>query len=109
MLASAGAVAAPLWFGHALALGVQEGFGAISVQRHLSAGRAEGRISDVTSSGDETTVVWLVDGTRLTVPSYAQRGPEAVGEGDDAQARYSESEGAQVATGFRVVPHIEAP
>jgi hypothetical protein len=109
VLATAGAVAAPLWLGHMPGPAAAAGVGPITFERNQNAGRAEGRISGVTSRDDLSTVVWLADGTRLIVPIYAQRGAEPVLVGNDAQARYRESEGDKVVTEFSVVPHIEAP
>lgn len=109
VLATAGAVAAPLWLGHMRGLGAEAGVGPITFEQNQNAGRAEGRISGVASRDDLNTVVWLADGSRLIVPIYAQRLAEPVLVGNDAQARYFESDGDKVVTEFSVVPHIEAP
>lgn len=113
LLAALGAVAAPFWLGHAPAQGASSILDPGSAEWRLNGtgqtGQAEGRVSEVRRGDDGTTVVWLADGTRLTVLGDAQNGPEPVRQGAEIQAQYRESGGDKVVIRLRVVPDIQAP
>lgn len=110
LLAALGAVAAPFWLGLAPAQGASSILEPGSAERRLNGtGQAEGRVSEVRRGDDGTTVVWLADGTRLTVLGDAQNGPEPVRQGAEIQAQYRESGGDKVVIHLRVVPDVQAP
>lgn len=110
LLAALGIVTAPFWLGLAPAQGASAGPEVVAAERRLNAGgEAVGRVSEVTRSSDGTTLVWLADGTRLTVPAEAMRGGEPVRQGAEIQAQYRESGGDKVVIRLHVMPEIQAP
>jgi hypothetical protein len=110
LLAALGMATAQVWLGLAPAQAASTSPAAVVAEQRLDAGgEAEGRVSEVTRDTDGTTVVWLADGTRLTVPAEAMRGAEPVRRGAEIQAQYRETGGDKVVIRLHVMPEIQAP